>query len=539
LRPQQKAGEICRLKEKEMDQDSPRDESGLRPTTPPLSRPILIGAVALKLVVHLPGLFRYGYFRDELYFLDCARHLDWGYVDCAPLVAVYAKVALLLGGSLPALRILPMLAGAAMVALTVLIARQLGGGTFAQATAGLAILIAPVHLMIDSILSMNAFEPLFWMGCMLVLIRIVRGGDPRLWLVFGALAGVGLQNKHSTLFFGAAVAVAILFTPLRRELLKPWIWIGAAVALVIFVPNIIWQWQHDFPTIEDLQNVRETGKNVELAPLAFFGEQITIMHPINAPIWIAGLWFLLFGRGRRFRAVGLTYVVLFGMFIFLKAKSYYLAPIYPMLLAAGGCAIEDWTAQIANFKTQLASRSVIIAVVGVCGAILMPISLPLLSPQRQVDYLARIGLEPSKTEVAHVGPLQQLWSDQFGWPELVEEIAEIYWGLPEEQRARTGIFASNYGEAGAINLFGPQHGLPPAICAHQTHSMWGPGNFDGDQLIWLQWPAESLERICASVEVVGEHHHQWGMAEENRQILLCRGLEPPLRELWPRLRHWN
>jgi hypothetical protein len=145
----------------------------------------------------------------------------------------------------------------------------------------------------------------------------------------------------------------------------------------------------------------------------------------------------------------------------------------------------------------------------------------------------------SKTEVAHIGPLPQIWGDQFGWPELVDEIAEIYQSLPPDERERTGIFASNYGEAGAINLFGPGLGLPPAICAHQTHSMWGPGSFDGDTLIWLQWSPDSLRDRCASVEVVGKHHHPWGMAEENRPILLCRGLTPPLADQWPDLRHWN
>jgi hypothetical protein len=500
-----------------MHEDASRVERDPLPAIPPLSRPVLI----------------------ELYFLDCARHLDWGYVDCAPLVAVYAKIALLFGGSLPALRILPMLAGAGILALTVLLARQLGGGALAQALAALAILIAPVHLMIGSILSMNAFEPLFWMGCALILIRIIRGDDPRLWILFGVLAGLGLENKHSTLFFGAAVAVAVVATPLRRELLRPWIWIGAAVALAIFLPNIIWQWQNGFPTVEDLQNVRAIGKNVELAPIPFFGEQIMMMHPVNAPIWLAGLWFLLFGRGRAFRALGITYVVLLALFMLLHAKSYYLAPAYPMLLAAGGAAIEAWTAQLASRRRQLVSRSFVIAVVIVFGAITMPMALPVLSPQRHVDYLTRLGLEPSKTEVAHIGPLEQLWGDQFGWPELVEEIAEIYWALPEEERSRTGIFASNYGEAGAINLFGPEHSLPPAICAHQSHSMWGPGDFDGDQLIWLQWSTESLERICGSVEIVGEHSHQWGMAEENRPIMLCRDLSPSLVEQWPELRHWN
>jgi hypothetical protein len=195
------------LKEKEMSELVPSDESGLLPKIPPLSKPVLVAAVAAKILLHLPGLFRYGYFRDELYFLDCARHLDWGYVDCAPLVAVYAKIALLFGGSLPALRVLAILAGAGTVALTVLLARQLGGGSYAQALAAIAIIFASVHLMVANILSMNVFEPLFWMGCAFALIRIIRGADPRLWLVFGVLAGLGLQNKHSTVFFGAALAV--------------------------------------------------------------------------------------------------------------------------------------------------------------------------------------------------------------------------------------------------------------------------------------------------------------------------------------------
>ena len=520
--------------------DSEKPETGVgTPLLPALSKPVLVAAITIKILLHIPGLFRYGYFRDELYFLDCARHLDWGYVDCAPLVAVYAKIALLLGGSLPALRILPILAGAGTVALTILIARQLGGGVFAQALAGLAIIIAPVHLMLDSILSMNAFEPLFWMGCVLILIRIIRGANPRLWLVFGALAGLGLENKHSTLFFGVAVAVAVVATPLRRELARPWIWLGGAVALVIFAPNLIWQWQNGFPTLEDLQNVREVGKNVELAPIPFLLQQTLIMHPANLPVWLAGLWFLLVGRGRAFRAVGLIYVSLLVILMVLHAKDYYLAPVYPMLLAAGGVAIEMWGTNISGARARSAALAAVAGLLVLLGAVFAPIALPLLSPANYVAYQQKLGLAPQKTEVAHVGPLPQLWGDQFGWPELVEEVAEIYWALPEEERLRTGIFASNYGEAGAINLFGPQHGLPPAICAHQTHSMWGPGDFAGNQLIWMQWEPDWLEDRCGSVEIVGAHHHPWGMAEENRPILLCRDPSPSLAEQWPGLTHWN
>ena len=522
-----------------MQPADPTAETASDPPLPALSKPVLIGAVAAKILIHIPGLFRYGYFRDELYFLDCARHLDWGYVDCAPLVAVYAKIALLLGGSLPALRVMPMLAGVGMVALTILITRQLGGGAFAQALAGLAILIAPVHLMINSILSMNAFEPLFWMGCTYILIRIIRGGDPRLWIVFGVLAGLGLENKHSTLFFGAAVAVAIVATPLRRELARPWIWLGAAMALAIFLPNLVWQSQNGFPTLQDLQNVRATGKNIELAPVPFLLQQALMMHPSNLPVWLTGLRFLLVGRGKSFRALGWIYLSLLVFFIMLHAKDYYLAPAYPMLLAAGGVAIEKLSTRISSSRARSAARFAIAGSLFLSGAIFAPIALPLLSPADHLAYQQMLGLAPPKTEVAHVGPLPQLWGDQFGWPELVDEVAAIYWALPEDERLRTGIFASNYGEAGAINLFGPQHDLPPAICAHQTHSMWGPGDFDGDQLIWLQWEPEWLEGRCGTVAVVGAHSDRWGMAEENRPILLCRDLSPSLAEQWPELTHWN
>jgi hypothetical protein len=509
------------------------------PQLPALSIPVLGALVAAKIALHIPGLFRYGYFRDELYFLDCARHLDWGYVDCAPLVAVYAKIALLLGGSLPALRILPMLAGAAMVALTVLLARELGGGVFAQTLAGVAILVTPVHLMVDSILSMNSFEPLYWMGCVLVLVRIVRTGNSRLWLVFGALAGLGLENKHSTLFFGAAAAVAVIATPLRRELAKPWIWLGAAVASALFLPNLLWQWQHGFPTLVDLHNVRASGKNVALAPGAFMVQQIMMLNPATLPVWLAGLWFLVAGRGRRFRALAWVYLSLLAALMALHAKDYYLAPIYPMLFAAGGTAFEGWTSVLARRGFQPPVQVALLLMIMVPGAVIAPLALPILQPADYVAYQLRLGVAPEKTEVAHEGPLPQLWGDQFGWPELVAEIAEIYHSLPADERARTGIFASNYGEAGAINLFGPALGLPPAICAHQTHSLWGPGDFHGDNLIWLQWEAEWLEGRCASVEGVGEHHHPWGMAEENRPILLCRDLTSPLAEQWPDLRHWN
>ena len=512
-----------------------------REAAPPLAVGPAALMVGLKLAVHLlTSVHRYGYFRDELYFLDCARHLDWGYVDTAPLIAVYAKLALLMGGSLPALRILPALAGATLIVLTMFIARQLGGGRFAQALAGVCALVCPAILGVDVILSMNAlnaFDPLFWMGAISVLIAIMKSGNSRLWLWFGVLAGLGLENKHSTLFFGFAVLVGVLLTPLRRELMKPWIWLGGVIALLIFLPNLIWQAQHHYPTLEDLENVRRMGKNVVLGPAAFLWAQILSLHPILLPVWIAGL--VSFFRHRQTRILGWIFAVFFIIIFIAKAKDYYLYPIYPMLLAGGAAAIERWFVMRPALDRRTIPKAEIIAVIVLLGVPIDLLALPALSPAQYVAYTQALHLAPPKTEVAHTGPLPQIFGDQFGWQELVKQVADAYWSLQPEVRARTGIVGNNYGEAGALHLFGPRYGLPWAISAHQNHFFWGPPDFHGDNLIVLQWSSRRVERYCQSGEILAEHHHPWGMEEENGPIILCRGLKQSLSEIWPRLKLWN
>jgi hypothetical protein len=499
---------------------------------------LLAGLSAAKLLIHVLLANRYGYFRDELYFLDCGRHLDWGYVDHAPLIGLVARFALFLGGSLPALRVFPAVAGAALVALTGLIAWRLGGGPFAQGLAGLAVIVMPIYLGIDSILTMNAFEPLFWMGCVYLLIRIMQSGQSRLWIPFGILAGLGLMNKHSTAFFLLAVGVGLLLSPERRELRKPWPWLALAVAFLIFLPNLWWQLQHDFATLEDLRNVARIGKNVVLGPAAFLGQQVLIIHPVLLPVWLTGLGYLLIGRRGRFRALGFAFAAFFLLLFALKGKNYYLAPIYPMLLAAGAVAIEAGLARGARFGGRWAQVA-IVTLIGAAGAVTAPLVLPLLAPEQYVAYQAWLGVGPPRTEVHHRGPLPQLFGDQFGWEELTVEVARIYAALSPEERARAAVFANNYGEAGAIDLFGPRYGLPPAISAHQTYFFWGPRGFRGDVVIVLQDNRQSLERLCASVEQAGGHYHPWGMDEENGPIFVCRGLRTPLDELWPRLKNWN
>src|SRR5579863_2310964 len=246
---------------------------------------------ACKLLVHLYAGRHYGYFVDELYYLACSRHLDWGYVDQPPLIALLTWITRsLIGDSLPAIRLLPALAGAGEVALTALIARELGGNRVAQALAALAVLVAPGILAVDNFLSMNAFEPLFWLGCAFLLIRIVKTGNQKLWIWFGILAGVGIENKYSMLIFGAGIVVGLLFTPQRRLLATPWIWIGGAIAFLIFLPNLLWNIHHHFPFLELQENIRHSGRDVSLGPLSFFAQEILLMHPLTIPIWLAGLW---------------------------------------------------------------------------------------------------------------------------------------------------------------------------------------------------------------------------------------------------------
>ncbi len=530
------------------DPYSPDREATATGTLPRLAVGVLIALCAAKLLLHIfTSVRHYGYFRDELYYLDMARHLDWGYVDAAPLVAVYAKIALWMGGSLAALRIIPALAGAALIALTMLITRELGGGRYAQFLAGLSLLLCPGVVVMDNFLSMNAFEPLFWMGCIWIITRILRTGDSRLWLCFGVLAGLGLENKHSTLSFGFAVAVALLLTHNRREFAKRWIWIAGAIALALFLPNIIWQIRHHFPTIEDLANVRREHKNVVLGPLAFVKQQVLAMNPILLPVWLAGLvWFL---RDRRWRLLGVTFAVFFVLMEVAHGKDYYVFPIYPMLLAGGAVVIEKaiekamerptgranqkWPA-----KRALWTRSAVVVIILLASLPLIPMMTWMLPPERLLAYENAIGFKPAKSEVHHESLLPQAIADQFGWPELVQEVSGIYNSLPPEERAQTGIWAGNYGEAGAINEFGPQYGLPHAYSRHQNHWYWGPPPQVYKNLIVIQWSLDDVRDNCTSFQPF-EHYQRFGMGEENTPIYLCRGVMFDIQKIWWRSHHWN
>lgn len=228
---------------------------------------VVLAITAAKLLLHLATASRYGYFGDELYFLACGEHLDWGYVDQPPLIALVAwLVRHTLGTSLLAVRLPSALAGAALTLLTGLLARELGGGRFAMGLSAAASALAFVYVVMHYLFTMNAYEPLFWTGCAFIVVRIVKTGDQKLWLWFGLIAGLGLQNKYSMAVYGLGLVVGVLLAPERRALRQPWIWLGGAVAALVFLPNLIWNVQHGWPFFELMRNIRASGRDVVLSP---------------------------------------------------------------------------------------------------------------------------------------------------------------------------------------------------------------------------------------------------------------------------------
>ena len=502
-------------------------------------RSLIVPIVLSLLLATLHMLFngRYGYFVDELYYLACSHHLAWGYVDQAPLIALITWVErVTLGDSLHSLRFLPAAAAGLKVVLTGLIVRELGGRAYAQALACIAVIVAPVYLGLDNLLTMNAFEPVFWMACVLVAIKIIKGGNQRLWLLFGLFAGVGIENKHSTLLFGLAFFVGLLLTPGRRYLRQPWIWLGALLAFFIFLPNLIWEIHRNFPSIELLRNVQRSGRNTALNPVMFVLQQMLIMHPLASPLWLAGLWYYFSDpEGRRFRILGWTYVVLLLLMLALNGRIYYLAPAYPMLFAAGGLAFQ----QLAERMWEWAKPAYIAALVST-GIFLAPFGyFPILPVQTYIAYTKALHFEPPRIENHPMGPLPQLYADQFGWKEMAEAVAQAYNKLPPDEKPRCAIFGQNYGQGGAIDFFGARLGLPNALSGHQSYYYWGPRNYTGQCMIVMDDRPERLSRLFDRYEKVATVYHPYSMPYQHFDVYLCHGLHQPLEELWPQLRVWD
>ncbi len=507
-----------------------------------LSRPALQSATAVlvflalfKLLLHLATSGQYGFFRDELYYIAASEHLDFGYVDYPPLVAfVTAITRQLLGGSLFALHFFPAVAGAFVVLLSGLMARELGGGRFAQGLAALAVLVAPAFLALNSLLTMDAFDQLFWVLASYILILILNRDEPRLWLLFGLVVGLGLMTKVTMLFFGLALVIALLLMRARKYFLGKWLWLGGLIAFAFLLPYIVWQFAHGWPTLEFWQTYA-SGKTYPVTPVEFLFQQIVVMLPLTLPLWLAGLYYYMFSKdGKRCRTLGLIYLILYVVFTVQQAKMYFLTASYPMLFAAGAVVLEGFVQK--RGWGWLKPAYVALLVIG--GLVLAPLALPVLPVETLVKYNDTLGADAAlKTERSATGQLPGHFADRFGWESMAAKVASVYEGLPPEEQSKSCILTGNYGQAGAINLFGKKHGLPQVISGHNNYYLWGPGDCSGEVVIALGLSYYDLKRVFDTVTPVGSTRCEYCMPFENlRPIYVCQDPKMTLEEAWPRFK---
>jgi hypothetical protein len=494
---------------------------------------ILIYVALVKLAIHLATNGGYGYHRDELYYIACGDHPAWGYVDHPPLTPFLARlITATLGSSLAGLRLIPALAGALTVFVAGKTAKVLGGKLFAQALTALAVLVSGTYLFYGTLLTTNVFDQLLWAVALYLFVSILRNDNRRLWIWFGVVVGIGLLNKHTMAFLGGSLFAGLILTDERRRLTSCWPWYAAGIAAVIFLPNVIWEITHGWPTIEFLEKA-ELNRMPALSPGLFFLGQLFGLHPLLLPVWIMGLWCALFSKGnRKMRPIGWAFALLYVYLVLSRAKAYYLIPFYPPLLALGAIEVEQF------FKSRklawAPAAALVLLIVG--GALTAPISLPVLSPERLIEYRRAIdptmkNLQPGESEMPP--PFQ----DMFGWEEMVQQVADVYNALPQEARAVAAVSGNNYGQSAAIDFFGPRYGLPKAISTHNNYWYWGPREYTGEILITIGVRPQALQSAFESVELAAMITHDYVVwYETNQPVFVWRNMKIPLDAAWPRMK---
>ncbi|HEX4065121.1 MAG TPA: glycosyltransferase family 39 protein [Acidobacteriaceae bacterium] len=521
----------------------------------------------LKLAIQIVGNILaqragYGIFRDEMYYLMLGRHLAFGYVDEPPMIALAARLTDVTVGfqHMWSLRLLPAIAGAVMVFLTGALAWAMGGNRRAAALAMLGVTVAGVYLGMDSYLSMNAFEPVFWMVCALALIRIAHhpttpktgaSGTPGQehgvpgsehlvrfwWIVLGVSAGLGLENKANEVFFLVAALIALLAMPQRRILASKWFAVALGLIVLLALPNLLWQIHYHWPTIEWLTGVAKSNKDVKLPPLQFLAGQMMMLTPWTAGIWVTGVvWLLVAKRARPVRFLGVLYLVFLAIMMLLRAKDYYLAPVYPIYFAAGALCLLPADREGVTRRVLVCAYAVLLVARFV---LTVPFSIPVLPPQRLVAWQKTMHFTPHDSENHDATILPQFYADRFGWQEMVAKVAKIYDSLPPQERAVTGIYTGNYGEASAINLFGPKYGLPVAISGHQAYWMWGPHGYTGQEMIIINGATlAAMKPFYQSCTIEARMDNPLSMPWEKGPIFLCRGRKGTYEADWKDFKYY-
>lgn len=496
---------------------SPAQPSTQRPSLWSGDVAILVYLAMATVIVHVLTGGRYGFHRDELATLEDSRHLAWGYPAYPPLTPLFGRLSLVLfGTSLTGFRFFAAVAEAVTLVLAGLMARELGGGRGAQLVAAVA--TAPFCIGAGALMQYVSFDALFWVLTAYFVLRLLKSDDPRWWIAIGCAIGLGLQTKYTILFLVSGLIVGIAATQARRHLAGRWFWYGVATALLIFLPNFLWQAQHGFVSLAFLRHIHEHDISIGRTK-GFLPDQLK-MTLWAFPLWMAGLGYYFFSRpAARYRALGWMYVVPLLLFVIAKGRGYYLAPAYPMLFAGGSVWGEAWLRSLRRVWA-LAVRGLAWAALMFDIAIAVSFTLPLV-PVNSAWW---------KVESKVNGDLRE----EIGWPELVETVAGIRDSLPPQDRAQLGILAGNYGEAGALNLYGPKYGLPRAISGINSFWQRGYGDPPPQTLIVVGISRRFMNLHFNGCELAGHTWNRYGVENEETRdhpdIFVCRGL---LDRGWP------
>jgi hypothetical protein len=506
------------------------------PTIPeraPVATIVVLVAI-IKLALHLVTnvVTPYGIHRDELLYLAMGRHLHLWRMDFPPLIAILAEAQrAALGDSLFSIRLAPALAGLLVLVFAALVARELGGGWFAQGTAALGVLSGVLFLRTASLFQPVVLDQLWWTLALYSLVRLCRTENRRWWVVVGVACGFGLLTKFSIVFIGAAIFLAVLLTRRRRDLATPWPWAALVIALALGSPSVVGQVRLGFPVMTSMGDLRHS-QLAHVGYADFLLGQVMMIGPAIL-LALAGVVSLLVGRARAFRVVGLACVLAVAILMLLHGKPYYAGPVYPALIGAGAAALERVRVRFA--APVLRWGAVLAMVAG--GLFLLPLGVPMLAPRAMAAYVRTAGLEEAnRNNRGQMEKLPQDYADMLEWEDQVAVLARVYRSLPPEKRAKAVIWGGNYGEAGAIDFYGPRFGLPPAVSDAGTYWFFGPGRLPGAVLITIGTPAEDLRPYFASVRRAAVIDNPWWVGEErHNEIFVAEGPRTTLQALWPRL----
>ncbi len=480
-------------------------------------------AVAL---LHIATNGRYGFHRDELQFLSDARHLDWGFVAYPPFTPFVERIGMVLFGlSMIGLRMFSVLAQALVIVIAGLMARDLGGGRLAQFAAALAVALSPLPLFSGTEFQYTSFDFLWWVLAAWGVLRLLTTEEPRWWLAIGAALGFGLETKYSIVFFIAGIVLGMLLTPARRYLRSGWFWAGVGIALLLFLPNLAWLVRHDFISYRFLQHIHARDVSEGRANGFLRGQILYGANLFSVPVWIAGL--IAFFRSRRYRTLAWMAIIPVAIFYVSKGRFYYVTPIYPMLLAMGSTVAEHWLERLPALVRRILP-TVYFAGVAVCGAILIAYRVPVASSGPLREFALK-----------NNGDLRE----EIGWNELVRTVAAIRDSLPPDQQAHLGITTGNYGEYGAIEILGPQYGLPTPIGTTNSEWLRGYPTPPPTTLIVLGLSPQQANEIFTGCRLAGHNGNSEGIANEESKyhpdIFVCGPPRLPIAELWKKSQNFG